>query len=188
MRCGIRSKICALSREKLSKFCVSDEESHHRQSSHWHCGLSYNRTSGIRSVCASFLHNSAFFKTHLLTEAAEDVNLRIGQSCIRHNCLNASIKNQKWQSVVQHSIVQKHCWELRASDLLPSLFRAIVFFWVVMLMFWGFLVGCFSFLETRKLFSLSVVCLWRQVCCLLWWQVFTWPVLLLGGCNQLLLG
>lgn len=92
MKCGIRSENCALSREKLSKFYISDEESHHRQSNLWHCGLSYNRRSGIRIVCASFMRSLTFFKTPLLTEAAGDVNLGIDLFCI---CHNAFIKNQK---------------------------------------------------------------------------------------------
>lgn len=96
MKCGVRSKNYALSGKKLSKFCISDAESHHRQSSCWYCGLSCNKMSGVRSVCASVMHNLTCSKTCLLTEAAGDVNLGIDQSCTCHNCLNASSKNQKW--------------------------------------------------------------------------------------------
>lgn len=168
MKCGIRSQNSAWFGEKLNKFCISDGESHHRQSSSWLCGLAYNKMSEMRSVCASFMHNLTSFKTHLLTEAAGDVNLGIGQFCACHNCLNASIKNQKWQNVVQHNIVQKLHWELRASPLLPSLFGDTDFLGagVNVLRFFG---GLFFFLENRELFFQKWS--WKWVCCLLWWHV-----------------
>lgn len=160
-------KLC-LSGYKLTKFCISDQDSHHRQGRLGIVVFLIIKTSVVRSVCASFLHNLTFFKTHLLTEAAGDVNLGTGQSCACHNCLNASIKNQKkWQNMVQHNIVQKHHWDLRASDLLPSLFELWSFLGggVNVLRFFG---GLFFFFGDERAF-LSVSGLWRQVYCLLWW-------------------
>lgn len=153
MKCGIRSKSCVFSGEKLSKFCISDD----RQGNLGIVVFLVIKASVVGSVCASFMHNSTFFKTHLLTQAAGDVNIGIGQSCACHNCLNASIKNQKkWQNVVQHNISKNTVenWELQTYS--PICLQLWIFLGggVYVLKFFG---GLFFFFWRWESFS---VCQW----------------------------
>lgn len=153
MKRGIRSKSCACFGEKLSKFCISDD----RQGNLGIVVFLIIKMNEVRSEYASFMHNLTFFKTHLLIEAAGDVNLGIGQSCACHNCLNASIKNQKnWQNVVRPNISKNTIenWELQTYSPVCSQLWIFLGGGVYVLKFFG---GFFIFFWRWECFS---VCQW----------------------------
>lgn len=151
----------------MSKVCISHKESCHRQSSCWHCGLSYNKPKGIRRVCA-LLYTVELSPIPACSQRQLEMLIQTWglttPILVAVSWMHPSKNDRSNITLYKVTWYKQHWWESWASDLLPvwsfDSWRGRDGGGVCVLGFFG----VFLF-EVRELFWLSVVFEGKSIVC-----------------------